>query len=170
VEVYLNGLKLGSCSVIGWPHAGDGGRIGISLEGASSTRLDDFGGGSSAAATVGQSESVVGSALSDQGLEPAPSANAAPLTLELSRCFPNPFARETQVRFGLPSGGSARLRVYDVQGRQVTTLVNGPQSAGWHSVIWNGRGLDGARARAGVYFLRLESGGLARARRIVLAP
>jgi flagellar hook assembly protein FlgD len=59
------------------------------------------------------------------------------------------------VRFGLTRNGPATLGVYSVRGSLVRKLVDGPQSAGVHTVSWDGRDQSGARAAAGIYYYRL---------------
>ena len=82
---------------------------------------------------------------------------------------PNPFVTSLQVNFGLAAAGPVSLAVYDPQGRVVTRLANGIHAAGTHQASWNGRDDSGAPARAGVYFLRLESRGqFAASKRIAL--
>ncbi len=71
---------------------------------------------------------------------------------------PNPFRANTQIQFSLSQESRVRLAVYDTGGRLVRELVNEVRPAGPASVVWDGRGLRGRRAGAGVYFLRLEAG------------
>ncbi len=71
---------------------------------------------------------------------------------------PNPFGRETTINYQLGLDGPVALTVYDLTGKVVRRLVGGSQSAGLHSVDWNGRD-DGGRALArGVYFCTLDCG------------
>ncbi len=58
----------------------------------------------------------------------------------------------SSLRFTLPAGGPVTIRLYDVQGRETVTLLDGVRSAGTHSVT-----LDPAPLRSGVYFCRLAS-------------
>jgi hypothetical protein len=76
----------------------------------------------------------------------------------LSSARPNPFMGETTIDFSLAHPGLASLRLYNVAGRLIRTLVKGPQLAGPSSVVWDGRDDRGARVGGGVYFARLESG------------
>ena len=77
---------------------------------------------------------------------------------------PNPFNPRTKVEFGLPREGRVTLRVYDIQGRLVSTLVDGRMSAGNHTVEFNGDKLP-----SGVYMMRLQTpGGAEMNRRITL--
>jgi hypothetical protein len=70
--------------------------------------------------------------------------------------MPNPFHGSTRFAFTVPdaSGADVDLSVFDVAGRRMATLARGHLGAGQHVVQWDGRGLDGSRARAGMYFVR----------------
>lgn len=82
---------------------------------------------------------------------------------------PNPFTRETTVRFETPAGvDAARLSVYDVAGRLVRTLFNGPAAPRGRAVSWDGVDRRGRPCASGVYFVRLEAGGEHSERRVVL--
>ncbi|MFH1502444.1 MAG: proprotein convertase P-domain-containing protein, partial [Candidatus Eisenbacteria bacterium] len=79
-----------------------------------------------------------------------------------SRCVlkgvsPNPFNPTTEVSYGLPNSGHVALKVYDVTGRLVRTLVDGEKGAGYHTEMWDGRDDGGAEVASGVYFCRMES-------------
>jgi hypothetical protein len=93
-----------------------------------------------------------------------PSAGAGPRLLAGS---PNPFALATRLRFSLAQAGPVDLRVFDVRGREVRSLVRETRGAGSHTVTWDGRDARGGGAPAGIYFVRLETAGQALARRIV---
>ncbi len=69
---------------------------------------------------------------------------------------PNPFNPTTTIRFCIGVGGRTDVRIYDVSGRVVRTLVDGQLPAGEHEVVWNGRTNAGGGAASGVYFVRLE--------------
>lgn len=75
-----------------------------------------------------------------------------PTELYLSQNYPNPFNPTTSISFGLPVESAVTLKVFDVQGRLVETLVNGSLTAGHHRVHF-----DGAKLGSGVYFYRLEA-------------
>jgi hypothetical protein len=81
---------------------------------------------------------------------------------------PNPFNALSAVSFALPNSGVASLKVYDVSGRLVRTLQQGPLAAGRHVRVWNRTTDDGAVAPAGVYFARLEINGRSLGRKLVL--
>ena len=54
----------------------------------------------------------------------------------LGRAYPNPFNPQTTIEYALPSAQNARLAVYDLSGRLVRILVDGPEAAGRHAVVW----------------------------------
>jgi len=90
----------------------------------------------------------------------APGA-AVPQATRLLGNAPNPFNPQTEIRFALApadAGQKVRLRVYDVRGKLVRTLVDGALAAGEHAVVWDGRDAGGRAAASGVYLYRLETG------------
>jgi endonuclease/exonuclease/phosphatase family metal-dependent hydrolase len=72
---------------------------------------------------------------------------------------PNPFRASTTIRFGMRQAGPAELRIYDVRGREVRTLLAGQHSAGVHARVWDGRDAAGLALAPGIYFARYTSGG-----------
>ncbi|MDD3643860.1 MAG: FlgD immunoglobulin-like domain containing protein [Candidatus Krumholzibacteria bacterium] len=81
---------------------------------------------------------------------------------------PNPFNPATTIEYSLHSTGHVSLRVYDVAGRLLRTLVDGERSAGRHQIVWNGTGDSGAPVASGVYFCRLKAGPYERTRKMIL--
>jgi len=81
-----------------------------------------------------------------------------PQQLSLEKNYPNPFNPRTNISFVLPADGSARLQVYDMQGRLVKTLHDGALSAGYHTIMWDGTDDTGQRVASGVFLYRLVSG------------
>lgn len=84
------------------------------------------------------------------------------------RAFPNPFNPTATVVFSIPRPGLVEVRIYDARGRQVQTLVNGPESAGGHTVTWDSRDETGAPVSSGVYFVRLTFDNTFHTQKIVL--
>jgi len=90
-----------------------------------------------------------------------------PRPLELRASFPNPASSESRITYSVPAAGSASLRLFDVTGREVRTLLDGIVQAGPHEAIWDGRDNQGQRLPAGAYFYELNAGGQRVARRVV---
>jgi len=92
-----------------------------------------------------------------------------PVKTALERIGPNPGRKVVQVRFGIAGDRAqqARVAIYDIRGRQVTILADGPMAPGWHVLEWNGRVGQGLRAATGVYFLTFEAAEVRETRKIV---
>lgn len=78
--------------------------------------------------------------------------------LSLDHVVPNPVRHSTAIDYSLETSGPVRIAIYDVNGREVRALVNAVQSAGSHSIVWDGRDRNGAEAAMGEYFIRLQRG------------
>lgn len=104
---------------------------------------------------------------------PDPASGTGPSSMPsgyaLYQNVPNPFNPTTVIHYDVPPpGGKVTLRVYDVSGRLVQTLVDEYQSAGVKRAEWNGRGRRGALVASGVYFYRMEAPGFAETRKMLL--
>ena len=86
-----------------------------------------------------------------------------PDTYTLTQNYPNPFNPVTKINFDIPKQGLVSLRIYDVLGREVRTLVNEFKAPGSYSVDFNGADLS-----SGVYFYRLESNGFTDIKKMLL--
>jgi len=86
----------------------------------------------------------------------------------IRRVYPNPFNPSTTVEFSVPKQGPVAVRVYDLQGRQVSTLTDTSLPAGVYRVKWDGRDRAGRAASSGVYFANIESAGGRQAARLIL--
>jgi hypothetical protein len=95
-------------------------------------------------------------------------AGAADLRFALHEPVPNPLRSQTSLAFAVPRTGRVMLRVFDVRGRLVTTLLDGRAEAGTNLVVWQGRDDRGRQLADGVYFLRLEQGGQSQTRKLLL--
>ncbi len=107
--------------------------------------------------------------LEDGGMSEVGATPARPLAHALHPAVPNPFNPTTTLAFDLPAASSVRLRVFDLAGRLVRTLVEGTRlEAGTHRVLWDGRDERGAAVSAGVYLYHLDAGAFAQTRRAVM--
>ena len=95
-------------------------------------------------------------------------ANEVPSTYALTQNYPNPFNPVTTVRFAMPEDSHIDLCIYGVDGRLVRVLVNERLTAGWHTVMWNGKSDAGRQLPSGVYLLRLEAAGFLEMKRMTL--
>lgn len=80
-------------------------------------------------------------------------SSEAPATFMLLQNYPNPFNPSTTIRYALPHAGVVTLKVFNVQGQELATLVHEKQGAGEHAISWNAAGLP-----SGVYLYRLHAG------------
>ena len=80
-----------------------------------------------------------------------------PATFQLAQNFPNPFNPATRIEYELRAPTHVRIDVFSTLGRWVTTLVDQPLPAGFHSTLWDGRSASGQSVASGVYFYRLST-------------
>jgi len=91
-----------------------------------------------------------------------------PVAFGLQGAVPNPFNPQTTIHYSLPVSGHVDLRLYDIQGRLVRSLVDGVRSSGANQARWDGRDDAGRSVASGTYFARLRSGGDATVKSMVL--
>jgi hypothetical protein len=89
-------------------------------------------------------------------------------TFRVSLPAPNPGRETTALRFGLDRDQAVMLRIFDIDGRLVRTLVTGELRAGEHRVEWAGVDADGNRVAPGVYFYRLDAGDRTATRKVLI--
>ena len=87
---------------------------------------------------------------------------------ELLANYPNPFNAGTLIFYNLSETGSVTLKIYNILGREVKTLVNETQATGQHGVRWDGRDAHGRPVSSGIYFYRLATQGFTQSRKMVL--
>jgi hypothetical protein len=95
-------------------------------------------------------------------------SQAAPPRFALAQNRPNPMRPSTSITYRLDVAGPVSLRIYDVAGRVVRTLVDRHQQPAQYSVIWDGKDDAAHRVASGVYFYRLEAGAQRAMRRLVV--
>ena len=82
--------------------------------------------------------------------------------------FPNPFNPVTTLRYDLPKDALVNITIYDLLGRQVKTLVNQVQNAGFNSIQWNATNDYGEPVSAGIYLYQIQAGTFYQTRKMVL--
>jgi len=90
--------------------------------------------------------------------------NEIPLTYSLEQNYPNPFNPSTVIDYQLSANGFVTLKVYDLLGREIETLVNEYQSAGKHSALFT----INSSLSSGVYIYRLQCNGYKESKKMVL--
>ena len=94
---------------------------------------------------------------------------AFPKTVSLYQNVPNPFNPTTVIRYDVPAGsGVVSLRIYDVTGALIRTLVDGTVTPGHKSATWDGRDARGNQVSSGIYFYRLVAGSTTLTKKMVL--
>ncbi len=88
--------------------------------------------------------------------------------LMLCQNSPNPFNPTTTISFSIPKDDKVELKVYNIKGQLVKTLVNDHLEAGMHKAVWNGDNQSGKNVSSGIYLYRLESGGKSKAQKMLL--
>jgi C1A family cysteine protease len=89
-------------------------------------------------------------------------------TFALAQNYPNPFNPYTEIKYEIPASCRVRLKIFDVSGRLIRTLVDGHREKGRHSELWDGREENGRPVASGIYFYRLETGRYSETKRMVL--
>ncbi len=92
-----------------------------------------------------------------------PESDQSPYYFELNQNYPNPFNPATTIEFALPKSAFVTLKVYNLLGEEVATLVTEQRAAGMHKINWNARDLV-----SGVYLYRLEAGDFIQYKKLIL--
>ena len=94
--------------------------------------------------------------------------NQSPHAFNLYNNYPNPFNPVTTFRYDLPENSHVTITIYDMLGRQVKTLINQTQDAGYKSVIWDTTNDYGNPVSAGVYLYQIQAGEYMQTKKMVL--
>jgi len=93
---------------------------------------------------------------------------STPTEFALLQNFPNPFNPETTIKYNVAEGGNVSLRIYNVVGQVVRTLVAEQQSAGRYTVRWSGNDDRGVSVSSGIYFYQITAEGFADVKKLML--
>ena len=91
-----------------------------------------------------------------------------PQRINLEQNYPNPFNPKTKINFDLSNRDYTTLKIYDVKGRLVSTLIDGNINSGRHEIIWMGKTNDGRELSSGMYFYELVVGDLSLRKKLIL--
>jgi hypothetical protein len=95
--------------------------------------------------------------VTDTGILPIPGEYS------LEQNYPNPFNPSTTIEYSLPQNGFVTLKVFNVLGKEVATLVNGQNEAGKHTINF-----DASALNSGVYFYKIKSGNFTETKKMIL--
>ncbi len=98
---------------------------------------------------------------------PDSSNSVLPANFYLYQCYPNPFNTETTIRFSLKISQKVSIKIYDILGREVITLVNKEFDRGYHTIKWNGKNRDGITVSSGVYLYIIKTEKFSSAKKMV---
>jgi hypothetical protein len=91
-----------------------------------------------------------------------------PFKFAIHQNHPNPFNPVTTLRYDLPEDALVNITINDMMGRQVKTLVNGSQTAGYKSIQWNATNDEGKPVSAGLYLYTIQAGDYSQTKKMVL--
>jgi len=92
-----------------------------------------------------------------------------PNKIELYQNFPNPFNPATTIRYGLPNNRKVTLKIFNLLGEEVITLINDEEKfAGYHAAVWDGRNTEGLAAASGIYIYHIRAGGFSTSWKMLL--
>jgi len=93
---------------------------------------------------------------------------AAPRAYGLAQNFPNPFNPSTTIRYDMKDKGRVSVKIYNVAGELVRTLVESVKNAGSYSIAWDGRNNVGTDVASGIYFCKMETTDFRQTRKMVV--
>jgi len=91
-----------------------------------------------------------------------------PELFALHQNYPNPFNPITTIQYDLPVASNVQIVIYDLLGRQISTLVNRVEESGYKQIIWNANNTNGQPIGAGVYFYQIRSGEFVQTKKMIL--
>ncbi len=91
-----------------------------------------------------------------------------PSAFSLDQNYPNPFNPSTVISYTLPKQSRVQIKVYDVIGNEVRSLIDEEKSAGKYNLLWDSRNNSGVRVSSGVYFYKITADGFSETKKMVL--
>jgi hypothetical protein len=81
--------------------------------------------------------------------------------------YPNPFAKQTRVDYAIPEPTSVEVKIYDVTGKLIKTLINKKLEPGYYQIDWYGKDTIGRKVAAGVYFILMNAQGFESQQKVI---
>jgi hypothetical protein len=91
-----------------------------------------------------------------------------PKVFSLGQNYPNPFNPVTRFNVGIPKTAEVNIRIYDLLGRRIATILNGDQNPGYRTVEWDGKDSRGQEVPTGIYFVRMSSDEFSATQKVLL--
>ncbi|NIW45011.1 MAG: T9SS type A sorting domain-containing protein, partial [Gammaproteobacteria bacterium] len=91
-----------------------------------------------------------------------------PQSYELYQNHPNPFNPETEIRFYLPEPNHVSIRIYNIRGEEIRSLVDSPYTPGSHKIRWDGKDNNGNPVSSGIYLYQLQTNTFSQVRKMSL--
>lgn len=107
--------------------------------------------------SINGGEMVIGPTYGSNGVT-GMEEETVPKVFDVSQNYPNPFNPTTTIRYAIPENNFVSIKIYDILGREIKTLVNEEVKAGVYKVTWNGINNYGSRVASGAYIYRVVSG------------
>ena len=108
-----------------------------------------------------------GTGIEEENNEKVKNGNA-----EAMKIYPNPFISSMVIHYAVSAvgdqGAAVSVKVYDLSGKLVKTLLNKKQKTGYYSIKWDGTNNTGKKPSSGIYFIKLKAGGFKQTKRIIL--
>jgi hypothetical protein len=111
---------------------------------------------------------VTGAPLGDTSIETDDEAARIPATFKLGQNYPNPFNPLTTISYELPQKGKVSIKIIDLLGKEVATLVDRSQPAGTYRIQWRGLDKHGNPVASGLYFYSIVTGDFTKTRKMML--
>ncbi|NOX19304.1 MAG: T9SS type A sorting domain-containing protein [Chlorobi bacterium] len=112
--------------------------------------------------------SDIGSFKIDENVTDVTGEIEIPSIFTVSQNYPNPFNPSTTIEFGLPEASFVSIRIYNMLGQEVNTLVSSDFNAGTYRTVWNGTDNSGNKVASGTYIYRVTSGKNAATKKLIL--
>jgi hypothetical protein len=95
-------------------------------------------------------------------------SSALPTEFAIAQNYPNPFNPTTNIKYQLPVDGFVKIKIFDMLGREIKTLINQDQKAGYYTIEWDATNNNGRKAASGVYFYQIEASNFKKTMKMML--